>query len=326
MMVIERQTIYCEKEPVKMRKLSKVAPMWWDYTTLDDEILNDAARLSADDLLKLSRPGFTVRFYDTLEEFYLAEALEYIWAWQQSTESLPAGICGPIGPTEQLPLVARIVNDLEINVRSGHFWAMDEWYLDGREVPVNHPLSFAGADLALCFNRIDPKLRMPNSHLHFLRADNIAEYTKSYNEARCLIMQGGQGEVKHWAFNDPPRRENPYQDYPPSPEGCRRLSARIVDLHPMTIIQNARTSGGGVVTNVPTQALTVGPLETWKCETVSIWQAGNHDNPFGMRLTTLMISKRIVDASVPMSLLADHPNVRFNFYRSGLGTCKAEMH
>ena len=31
------------------RPLSKVAPDWWDYTTLDDDILNEAAGLSADD-------------------------------------------------------------------------------------------------------------------------------------------------------------------------------------------------------------------------------------------------------------------------------------
>jgi glucosamine-6-phosphate deaminase len=94
----------------------------------------------------------------------------------------------------------------------------------------------------------------------------------------------------------------------------------------MTIIQNARTSGGGVVTGVPTQAISVGPVETWKAEKVSIWHAGMHDNPFGMRLTTLMISKRIPDSAVPMSLLAEHPNVQFNFLRSGIGTCEAEMH
>jgi glucosamine-6-phosphate deaminase len=70
----------------------------------------------------------------------------------------------------------------------------------------------------------------------------------------------------------------------------------------------------------------VGPVETWKAEKVSIWQAGTHDNPFGMRLTTLMISRRTPDSSVPMSLLADHPNVQFNFLRSGIGTCGAEMH
>jgi hypothetical protein len=50
-----------------------------------------------------------------------------------------------------------------------------------------------------------------------------------------------------------------------------------------------------------------------------------HDNPFGMRLTTLMISKRVPDASVPMSLLADHPNVRFSLYWGAIGTCDAGM-
>src|SRR4051794_22840088 len=42
------------------RPLSKVAPDWWDYTTLDEKILQDAARLTEKDLLKLSRPGFRV--------------------------------------------------------------------------------------------------------------------------------------------------------------------------------------------------------------------------------------------------------------------------
>jgi len=308
-----------------MRPLSKVAPDWWDYTTLDREILDDAARLTAEDLLQLSRPGFKVVFYDTLEDFYLAEALEYITAWRQATEEQPAGICGPIGPTEQLPLVARLVNELELDLRHAHFWGMDEWVEDGKEVGPDHPLSFAQADMELCFNRIRPELRMPMENIHFPKAD-VREYVESWEKARCVVMQGGQGEVKHWAFNDPVRREGPYKDHPPSPEEYRKLTARVVELHPITLIQNARTSGGGVVQNVPSQAVTVGPTETWKAEKVSIWQAGTHDNPFGMRLTTLMISKKIPDSSVPMSLLADHPNVQFNFYRGGIGTCETEMH
>ena len=309
-----------------MRNASKISRDFWDYTTLDPELLNDAARLTEKDLEQLGRSGFSVRFYDTLEAFFNAEALEYVWAWRQASAGRPAGICGPIGPTEQLPLVAQIVNDLEINVREGHFWAMDEWYANGSEVPVTHPLSFARADLDLCFRRIDKKLRMPDSNLHFITAKGIDEYSKSYDSARCLIMQGGQGEVKHWAFNDPPRREGAWKDSPPSPAEYRKLSTRIVQLQPMTIIQNARTSGGGAVSSVPPQALSVGPVETWKSEKVSIWHPGWHDNPFGLRLTTLMISKRIPDSAVPMSLLADHPDVRFNFYRPGIGTCEAEMH
>ncbi len=308
-----------------MRPLSKVAPEWWDYTTLDRAILDDAARLEAADLLGLARPGFKVVFYDTLEDFYLAEALEYITAWRQAREGSPTGICGPIGPTEQLPLVARLVNELQIDLRYAHFWAMDEWVIDGKEAPVEHPLSFRRADMELCFNRIRPELRMPEANLHFPAVD-LSDYLASWRQARCLVMQGGQGEVKHWAFNDPPRRSGAYRDEPPPVEEYRKLTTRVVDLHPITLIQNARTSGGGVVQNVPSQALSVGPAETWQCDKVSIWHAGNHDNPFGMRLTTLMISKKIMDSAVPMSLLGGHPNVQFNFYRPGIGVTQAEMH
>jgi glucosamine-6-phosphate deaminase len=308
------------------RKYSSVAPEWWDYTTLDPDLIDAAAKLTPANILQLSRPGFKVVFYDSLEDFYLAEALEYVAAWKQSTDDNPVGICGPIGPTEHLPLVARIVNELAVKLNSAHFWGMDEWLVDGKEIASTHPISFEHADRKLCFSRIGEELRMPETNLHFPKADTT-EYRKSWDcGVRCLVMQGGQGDVKHWAFNDPPRRTAEFIDAPPSPAQFRQLSARVVDLHPLTIAQNARTSGGGNISLVPTQAITVGPVETWKAEKVSIWHAGNHDNPFGQRLTALMISQRVVDTSVPMSLLADHPNVQFNYYLGGLGTCEIVMH
>jgi glucosamine-6-phosphate deaminase len=310
------------------RKRSAIAADWWDYTTLDSSLIDEAAQLTARDLRRLSRPGFRVVLYDTLEDFYLAEALEYIDAWRQSTDDAPVGICGPIGPAEQLPLVARLVNSLELDVRRGHFWGMDEWFDagTGREVPVTHPLSFERADRTLCFDRIHRPLRMPDAHLHFPKA-NTADYRRSWDAGvRCAVMQGGQGDVKHWAFNDPLPRKGRYKDTPPPSADYRKLATRVVELHPLTIAQNARTSGGGNISLVPTKAITVGPVETWKAEKVSIWHAGQHDNPFGQRLTALMISKRIVDTSVPMSLLAEHPNVQFNYFRGGIGSCEVEMH
>jgi len=309
-----------------MRKLSCVAPAWWDYTTLDDEIVADAAKLTAEDLPGLSRDGFDLRIYDTIEEFYLAEALEYIDAWRQSTPDAPVGICGPIGPTEQLPLVAKLVNELGLDLGKlgAHFWGMDEWVIGGEAARPDHPLSFARADMELCFDRIDAKLAMPAANIHF--PVDTADYSASFDAVRCAVMQGGQGEVKHWAFNDPPKREGEWKDEPPPPAEYRRLGTRVVDLHPMTVMQNARTSGGGNVALVPTQALTVGPVETWKAGRVSIWHAGMHDNPFGQRLTALMISKKLPDSAVPMSLLAEHPDVRFSYFRGGIGTCDVEMH
>ena len=200
------------------RKLSMLAPEWWDFTTLEDDLLMDAAKLTPEDLLQLSRPGFKVVFYDTLEDFYLAEALEYITSWKQATESNPVGICGPIGPTEQLPLVARIVNALDLNLANAHFWGMDEWYVDGKELAADNPISFEKADKDLCFNRIKPELRMPEANMHFPKADT-SKYIQSWDSGvRCAVMQGGQGDTKHWAFNDPFKREGLYKVAPPTPE------------------------------------------------------------------------------------------------------------
>lgn len=310
------------------RRLSALSPDWWDYTTLDSDLIDAVARLTPRDLARLSRPGFEVRLYDTLEDFYLAEALEYVEAWRQSTPDNPVGLCGPIGPTEQLPLVARIVNSLGLRLHDAHFWGMDEWFdaATGAEVPVTHPLSFERADRELCFNRIEKRLRIPDAHLHFPKADTAAFRATWDAGIRCAVMQGGQGDVKHWAFNDPLPRRGKHQNNPPTAAEFRKLATRIVDLHPLTIAQNARTSGGGNISMVPTQAITVGPVETWKSDRVSIWHAGNHDNPFGQRLTAYMISKRIVDTAVPMSLLAEHPDVRFHYFRGGIGSCSVEMH
>jgi len=71
-----------------------------------------------------------------------------------------------------------------------------------------------------------------------------------------------------------------------------------------------------------------GDIKHWAfVEKVSIWQAGVHDKPLGQRLTALMISKGLADSCVPMSLLADYPNVQFNYYHlGGLGSCAVEMH
>ena len=307
------------------RKLSSIAPDWWDYTTLENDVIREAAKLTVRQMESLSRPGLKVVMYDTLEDFYLAEALEYIDAWRASTPDNPVGICGPIGPTEQLPLVARLVNTLGLSLRSAHFWGMDEWYDGKREVSMDHPLSFEKADRQLCFNRIEKRFRIPEDNLHFPKAD-VRSFSESWEGVRCAVMQGGQGDIKHWAFNDPLPRKGKWKNSPPPPKEYRKLATRVVDLHPVTLAQNARTSGGGNITMVPQQAITVGPKETWMADKVSIWHAGAHDNPLGQRLTTLMISEGVADSSVPMSLLGDHPNVQFNFYRGGIGCCDVEMH
>lgn len=137
------------------------------------------------------------------------------------------------------PKWRRLVNELELDLRYAHFWAMDEWVLAGKEVLITHTFSFGKADRELCFDRIQVTLRMLEENLHFPKVD-LTDYIESWNKARCVVMQGGQGDVKHWAFNEPFRWEGTYKDNPSSPEEYRKLGSRIVDLHPITIMQNAR--------------------------------------------------------------------------------------
>ena len=112
--------------------------------------------------------------------------------------------------------------ELDLGKLDTHFWGMDEWVLDGQAVGRDHPLSFAKADMELCFDRIATPWKIPESNLHF-PVDDLSSYSALYDSVRCVVMQGGQGEVKHWAFNDPPKREAPYDKEPPSPAEYRQL-------------------------------------------------------------------------------------------------------
>ena len=112
---------------------------WWSFVNEQSRGFSKAVRdLTVEQMVDLSREGFMVRSLKTREEFFLTEALEYINAWQDGR-----GIIGPIGPVEQLELVARIINTLRIDVSRGWFAGMDEFVIDGKAVSQDHPLSFA---------------------------------------------------------------------------------------------------------------------------------------------------------------------------------------
>jgi glucosamine-6-phosphate deaminase len=55
-------------------------------------------------------------------------------------------------------------------------------------------------------------------------------------------------------------------------------------------------------------------------------QAQTERKPLPLRLTALMISKKVADPAAPMSLLAEHPNVHFHSFRPAIGKAEVEMH
>ncbi len=304
---------------------SLVNPQWWDFTSLDQELINRASALSLQDLLALSSEYCDVRVYQNLDDMFLSQALEYITAWQQATADKPAGLCGPVGPVRQMPIVAKLVNELNINLQHCHFWGMDEWCIDGKAVDRSHPLSFAGANYRLWYEQIKPELRMPEEQLHFPDHSNLVEFSQSFADFHCVRMQGGLGHTLHWAFNDPVARSGQYLDEPPTAEEYQALPARFVKLHPISQIQNATGLTGRDLTRVPDEAVTVGPKETFLCDEVSIWYPGQNQNPFGIRLAILMVAEKMKSSLVPVSVLADHPKVTFHIYGPSITSCESAI-
>ena len=166
---------------------------------------------------------------------------------------------------------------------------------------------------------------MPDAHLHFPKADTGAYRATWDGRVRCAVMQGGQGDVKHWAFNDPLPRKGRHQDAPPSAEDYRKLATRTVDLHPLTIAQNARTSGGGNISMVPTKAISVGPVETWKADKVSRTrrQPREPKRPAADRVHDLQAHHRLGRAD---AAARRPPERAVHYFRGGLGTCAIEVH
>ena len=160
----------------------------------------------------------------------------------------------------------------------------------------------------------------------FPTADTAA-YEASWKGVRCAVMQGGQGEVKHWAFNDPVRRQGAYQDAAAHPAGVSAARTRgrgtaSADAYSERAHIRRRQHPAGSDARAHRRART--DLAGGKGLDLASGpprQPLRHaaDRPDDR-------PQRIADAAVPMSLLADHPNVQFNFYRGGIGTCETEMH
>ena len=196
------------------RKLSAIAPDWWDYTTLDASLIDEAARLTPRDLQQLVAARVSGRAVRHARGFLSRRGARIHRRVAAEHRTIPVGICGPIGPTEQLPLVARLVNRSASTCARGHFWGMDEWFdaATGREVPVTHPLSFERADRELCFNRIRREAADAGREPALSQGRHCATTVRSWDAGvRCAVMQGGQGDVKHWAFNDPLPRKGTLQ-------------------------------------------------------------------------------------------------------------------
>ena len=163
----------------------------------------------------------------------------------------------PVGPVDQFPILARMLNEQEVSCRDTVFINMDEYLTDDDQfIPADHPLSFRGYMDRLFYSRLDPALAPPPENRVFPDARKPGGIQQLINARGGVdACYGGIGINGHIAFNEPPE---PGENI--SVEAFAALPTRILSLTRETRTINSVTVGGEI-TVIPKRAVTVGMKE-----------------------------------------------------------------
>jgi len=168
----------------------------------------------------------------------------------------PTSFILPVGPTQQYPVFAEIVNAERIDCRQLTTFNMDE-YMDwqGRLIPESHPMSFKLAMKELLWSRVDDQLRWPVSQMFFPDPRSLDEMDAALDQYGPVdVCYAGVGYHGHVAFN-----EGIVSRWYKVPES-EFLNARthIVALADDTFVINSVREAGGNCEIIPPFAVTVG--------------------------------------------------------------------
>jgi glucosamine-6-phosphate deaminase len=179
----------------------------------------------------------------------------------------------PVGPVPQFALAAKTINEQRISLRHVHTFNMDEYANDeGVTAPITWEGSFQRAMWQHFFDRIDPELRPPETQIHFPTSAAIGDYSARLEElGGADVCYGGIGWSGHIAFWEP----HLGHEFEGDLDAYRAAGARTVELHPMTVMQNALHSFGGDWSWVPPKANTIGPREILGAKHRSFWLDGD---------------------------------------------------
>ncbi len=174
----------------------------------------------------------------------------------------------PVGPVDQFPVLARMVNEERLSLRDVVLINMDEYLTDDDEwVPASHPLSFRGYMERAFYGLLDPTLAPPPEHRIFPEPSDCGAVQRLIEKRGGVdVTFGGIGINGHIAFNEPPEPPHPS----PLPQGGEEeevtveefaaLPTRMLSLSRETRTINSVTVGGGIEV-VPRRCGTVGMKE-----------------------------------------------------------------
>jgi glucosamine-6-phosphate deaminase len=155
------------------------------------------------------------------------------------------------------------------------------------------------------FFKIDPALRPPLEQIHFPSGKNIHSYSKMIEDAgEADVCYGGIGWCGHIAFWE----AHLGFEFGDDLKAYKQARARLVELHPMTIMQNALHSFGGDWSWVPPNACTIGPRDILAARDRSFWLDGYLGGGTSwQRFIARLVAHGPVNTLVPGSILQEAP-------------------
>lgn len=263
--------------------------------------------IKKEDITSHPNPDFKIRVIEDRAEFYLEFALDIVRRIKQALDEGRqfVGIF-PVGPMPQYPVAARLINEFGIPCKHVHTFNMDEYAdEDGNTAPADWPGSFQRAMMEQFFMKIDEKLRPPMSQIHFPTKDALGSYAKMIEDlGGADVCYGGIGWCGHIAFWE----AHLGFEFGDDLDAYMKAGPRCVELHPMTIMQNALHSFGGDWSWVPPKANTIGPAQIMGAKYRSFWLDGDLGGGVSwQRFIARLVAHGRVNTLVPGSILQTAP-------------------
>ncbi len=209
----------------------------------------------------------------------------------------PATFIVPVGPVDQFPILASLINDQRVDCRDVCLINMDEYLNDDDTwIDRDHPLSFRGYMNRLFYDRVDPALAPRQELRSFPDPANVDAVGKTIERRGGVdVCFGGIGINGHIAFNEPPEPGETVDV-----EQFAKLPTRCLSLTRETRTINANTVGGEIAV-IPRRAITVGMVECLGARKLRFYC----NRPWQSAVVRRVLHGPIT-ASCPASLLRTH--------------------
>ncbi|MHB8899752.1 MAG: sugar phosphate isomerase family [Thermoguttaceae bacterium] len=231
---------------------------------------------------------------------HMAQAMLSVFM-EARAQGRAATLIVPVGPVDQFPILAELINRERLDWRDVLLVNMDEYLTDGdRWIEKSHPLSFRGYMDRKFYDLVDERLAPRPENRLFPHPDRCEEIAGRIAERGSVdACFGGIGINGHVAFNEPPEADEEF-----SCDGFAALPTRSLDLTRETRTINSVTVGGEISV-IPRRAVTVGMAEI-----LGSRQLRFYCNRPWQRAVVRRVLHGPITPACPASFLRTHPDAR----------------